>query len=77
MTMDRCEKMKASSLTEKQSVELCDDVGKLLVKELESAAVKTKVKKLVTDYVKKNKIEVDAAKLSDKLNWSVKVQLKK
>jgi hypothetical protein len=69
--------MKASGLTEKQSVELFDNVGKMLVTELESETVKNKVKKLVADYVKKNKIDVDPAGLSDRLQWSVKVSLKK
>jgi len=69
--------MKAPSLTEKQSVELYDSLGKMLVTELESETVKNKVKKLVADYVKKNKIDVNPAGLSDKLQWSVKVSLKK
>jgi len=69
--------MKAQGLTDKQSVELCNNVGKLLVMELESETVKNKVKKLVSDYVKKNKIKVDPAGLSDKLHWHVEVLLKK
>jgi hypothetical protein len=36
-------------LTDKQSVELGDNVGKMLVMELESETVKNKVKKLVSD----------------------------
>jgi len=69
--------MKAQGLTDKQSVELCNDVGKLLVMELESETVKSKVKKLVADYVKKNKINVNPAGVSDKLHWHVEVLLKK
>lgn len=69
--------MKAPGLSEKQSVELFDNVGKMLVTELESETVKNKVKKLVADYVKKNKIDVNPTGLSDKLQWSVKVSLKK
>jgi hypothetical protein len=67
--------MSAKGLTDKQTVELCDNVGKMLALELASEAVKTKVKKLVADYVKKNKIA--APGLPEKLQWSVKVQLKK
>jgi len=69
--------MKAHGLTDKQSVELCDNVGKLLVMELESETVKNKVKKLVSDYVKKNKIDVKPIGLSDKLQWRVQVRFKK
>jgi len=69
--------MKAHGLTDKQSVELCDSVGKMLVMELESETVKGKVKKLVADYVKKNKIDVNPTGLNDKLEWHVQVRLKK
>jgi len=69
--------MKQHGLTEKQSVELCDNVGKLLVMELEPEAVKSKVKKMVSDYVKKNKIDADPASLFAKLHWHVQVLLKK
>ena len=69
--------MKAHGLTDKQSVELCDNDCKMLVKELESETVKGKVKKLVSDYVKKNKIDVNPTGLSDKLEWRVQVRVKK
>ena len=64
-------------LTDKQSVELSDNVGKMLVNELESATVKNKVKKLVSDYVKKNKIDANLTFLNDKLEWRVQVRFKK
>jgi len=69
--------MKARGLTDKKSVELCDNVGKMLVMELASETVKSKVNKLVSDYVKKNKIDVNPKSLSDKLDWHVQVRLKK
>ena len=69
--------MKMASLTEKQSIELCDNVGKMLLTELEADAAKNKVKKLVSEYIKKNKIDEDPADISNKLNYSVKVSLKK
>jgi hypothetical protein len=64
-------------LTEKQGAELCETIGKMLVLELESAAVKGKVQKLVADYVKKNKIDANPTALSDKVEWRVQVRLKK
>lgn len=69
--------MKAPRLSDKQSTELCDDVGKLLVMELESETVKNKVKKTVSDYVKKNKIDANPTDLSNKLQWHIQVLLKK
>jgi len=68
---------KMKDLTDKQSVELCDALGKMLVAELEAPAVKTKVQKLVTDYVKKNKVDADPKSLSNKLHWHIQVLLKK
>lgn len=64
-------------LTDKQITELCDSVGKMLVVELDSETVKGKVKKLVSDYVKKNKVDVSSTGLADKLHWHVQVLLKK
>lgn len=68
---------KMKDLNDKQSVELCDALGKMLVTELDTTAVKTKVEKLVTDYVKKNKIDADPKNLFNKLHWHVQVLLKK
>lgn len=64
-------------MNDKQITELCDSVGKMLVMELDSETVKSKVKKLVSDYVKKNKIDMSSAAVADKLHWHVQVQFKK
>jgi hypothetical protein len=64
-------------MNDKQTTELCDSVGKMLVMELDSETVKSKVKKLVSDYVKKNKIDMSSAAVTDKLHWHVQVQFKK
>lgn len=74
--MTDVEKM-VHGLTEKQGTELCETIGKMLVMELESDAVKAKVKKMVADYVKKNKINANPTVLSDKAEWRVQVRLKK
>jgi len=65
----------AKTLTDKQANDLCETVGQTLVAELGAATVKTKVDKIVADYVKKNKIESKPEELSKKLHWSVKVTL--
>ena len=64
------------ALSEKQSVELCDNVGKMLATELNSASVHLKVKRIVADYVNKRDIEDDPERLLKKLEWSVKVKIK-
>ena len=69
--------MASVSLSEKQSVELCDSIGKMLVAELDSESIKKKVDRMVADFVKKNMIKDDPSDLSKKIMWSVKVALKK
>ena len=68
--------MESYSISEKQIVELCDNIGKMLVTEIESAAVRTKIKRMVADYVNKRDIGDDPERLIKKLEWSVKVKLK-
>jgi len=46
------------------------------VTEIESAAVRTKIKRIVADYVNKRDIGDDPERLIKKLEWSVKVKLK-
>ena len=51
-------------------------MGKLLVNELASESVKNKVRELVAEFVKKNKLDKDASVLFDALEWHVQVLLK-
>jgi len=64
-------------LSEKQKVELLDKVGKFLVGQLASEGCKTQLKKFITDYVKKNKLDVNPSDLLGALSWSVKVSLER
>jgi hypothetical protein len=64
-------------LSEKQSVELCDNIGKMLALELDNPLVRLKVRRIVTDYVNKRDLEQDPERLLKKFNWSVKVRLAK
>ena len=68
--------MKEKSLNENQKRELCDLVGKLLVVELASESVKNKVRELVREFVRKNKLDKDASVLFDALEWHAQVFLK-
>jgi hypothetical protein len=69
--------MQTASLNKKQSVELCDNIGKMLAMELDSAAVQNKVKRAIADYVKANMLADNAEDIMRKMSWSVKVELKK
>jgi hypothetical protein len=66
--------MKAS-LTKQQSTELLDNIGKMIISDLEAEPVKNKVKSLISDYIKKCKIDEDPKTLADKVKFSVKVTL--
>jgi hypothetical protein len=61
-------------LGEKQSVELCDNIGRILALELDTEAVRIKVRRLVAEYVNKRDIADDPERLIKKLEWSVKVK---
>ncbi len=69
--------METMSVTDKQGMEICENVGQMLVDELDTEDVWGKVQDMLTDYLKNNNINEDAADLTQKLEWSVKVKLKK
>jgi len=69
--------METMSINDKQGMEICENIGRMLVDELDSEDVWNRVEQMLTDYLKNNKIDEDAADLTDKLEWSVKVRLKK
>ncbi len=64
-------------MSDKQGMEICENVGRMLVDELDTEDVWNRVQDMLTDYLKNNNIEEDASDLTDKLEWSVKVRLKK
>jgi hypothetical protein len=59
----------------KQSVELCDSIGKMLALELNTEEIRIKVRRLVTDYLNKRDIADDPERLLKKIEWSVRVKL--
>ena len=69
--------METLNISDKQGMEICENVGRMLVEELDSEDVWNRVEQMLADYLKNNNINMDAADLADKLEWSVKVKLKK
>ncbi len=69
--------MQAITLNDRQSRELCDEVGKMLAIQLDSDAVRNKVNRAISDYLKQKNIGDDPKAISKNLSWSVKVELKK
>ncbi len=65
------------SINDKQGTEICENVGRTLIDELDTENTWNKVQEALAEYLKNNKINEDAADLIDKLEWSVRVTLKK
>ncbi len=67
----------AATINDKQAMEICEKVGRILVSELDTKEVWTKVEQGLLEYLKSNNINKDATVLTDKLEWAVKVKLRK
>ena len=59
----------------KQSVELCDIIGKMLALELNTGEIRIKVRRLVTDYLNKRDIADEPERILKRIEWSVTVKL--
>ncbi len=69
--------LETMSINDKQGTEICENVGRTLVDELDNENTWNKVQDALADYLKSNNIKEDPADLIDKLEWSVRVTLKK
>jgi hypothetical protein len=69
--------METMSINDKQAMEICENVSRTLVDELDKDDVWNKVESALSDYLKSNNISENTENLVDKLEWSVKVKLKK
>ncbi len=68
--------MQSVKLNERQSLQICDEIGKMLAAQLDSETIRNKVNRLAADYIKRNNLNMDAAEISKNISWSVKVSLK-
>ncbi len=69
--------METMNVNDKQAMEICENVGRTLVDQLDSDEVWDKVEQSLSEYLKSNNINENATDLTDKLEWSVKVKLRK
>lgn len=69
--------LESVNLNDRQGTEICENVSRTLVEELDDEQVWSKVQESLNDYLKNNNIKEDASDLIDKLEWSVRVTLKK
>jgi hypothetical protein len=70
-------KMETMNVNDKQAMEICENVGRTLVDQLDTEVVWDKVEQTLSQYLKSNNIDENASDLTDKLEWSVKVKLRK
>jgi hypothetical protein len=69
--------METMNVNDKQAMEICENVGRTLVDQLDTEDVWDKVEQTLSEYLKSNNINENATDLTDKLEWSVKVKLRK
>jgi len=69
--------LESINISDRQGNEICEKVSKTLVDELDNEKVWNKVEGVLSDYLKNNNIKEDTSDFIDKLEWSVRVTLKK
>jgi hypothetical protein len=69
--------METMNVNDKQAMEICENVGRTLVDQLDTEDVWEKGEQTLSEYLKSNNINENATDLTDKLEWSVKVKLRK
>ena len=69
--------MQTMNLNDKQGVEICENIGRTLVDEIDTEGVWMKVEDMLKDYIKNNNVNANASDLVDNIEWSVQVRLKK
>lgn len=69
--------METLNVSDKQAMEICENVGRTLVDQLDTDEVWAKVEQTLAEYLKNNNINGDPTALTAKLEWSVKVKLRK
>jgi hypothetical protein len=65
------------NINDQQGEEICEKVSQWLIDEMDNEKIWNKVEMALENYLKNNKINQDASEIIEKLNWSVKVTLKK
>lgn len=69
--------METTTINDKQGMEICENVGRVLIEKLDSDEVWSKVEEILADYLKNNDINAEPTDLTSRLEWSVRVKLKK
>lgn len=64
------------SLNDQQKASLCDAVGNLLISEIQTENTRSRVRKMVADYVEQHSLDADPSELFNAMDWSVKVLLR-
>jgi len=65
------------NINDQQGEEICEKVSQWLIDQIDNEQVWNKVEMALENYLKNNNINQDASEIIDKLDWSVRVKLKK
>lgn len=69
--------METLNINDQQGEEICEKVGQWLIDELDNEKIWNKLEIALENYLKNNNINQIASEIIDKLDWSVRVTLKK
>ncbi len=59
-------------------MEICENVGQMLVEQLDTDEVQNKINQIVSDYLNKNNLTSENAEnITNMIDWSVKVKFNK
>ncbi|MGD6932704.1 MAG: hypothetical protein ACQCN5_00670 [Candidatus Bathyarchaeia archaeon] len=65
------------NITDRQATDICENVGQTLIGQLDNQNVWNNVEAELADFLKSKNINLNASDLIDRLDWSVRVTLKK
>jgi len=65
------------NINDQQGEEICEKVSQWLIDQIDNEQVWNKVEMALENYLKNNNINQDASEIIEKLDWSVRVKLKK
>jgi hypothetical protein len=67
--------MQSVDINEQQSTELCDQIGKMLVEQLETESIQNSINEVIKNFISKNNLSVDPETLGNNIQVSVKVEM--
>ena len=64
--------MQSVDINEQQSTELCDQIGKMLVEQLETESIQNSINEVIKNFISKNNLSVDPETLGNNIKYQLK-----